>query len=207
MRWPWMTVSRHEEVVGTITRMYSERCEQQADIIVGLQDRERDIRAEHRAEIAYQRDDHERTIEWYRAEIVRITEQLVRIERRRSGLPEEPREPRTPQEPMPRILLEYCNRFGSASIKKFQRDAAYRRYHMGGETWEQIIDSIPELKNMIAEEARCGPIPAMGRTLPARMLSARHIPGSRSSMPNRYAIMDAETVRQCECGNPGASST
>ena len=61
----------------------------------------------------------------------------MRISRHDAGLTEEPRAPRPAPKPMPPALLEYLNRYGSPSVRKTARDAAFKRYQ-AGESWESI---------------------------------------------------------------------
>lgn len=73
-----------------------------------------------------------------RAEVDKLTDNLVRISRREAGLSETPRDPRPALKPMPPDLADYIRGFASSSVQKTMRDTAYRQ-HAAGKTWGEIV--------------------------------------------------------------------
>jgi hypothetical protein len=72
-----------------------------------------------------------------RGQVEKLQEHVIRMDRVEHGTSEVPREPRPAMEPMPKELLEYCNSYGDARIRKTMRDAAFKQ-HRQGVPWSQI---------------------------------------------------------------------
>jgi hypothetical protein len=82
-------------------------------------------------------DDMRADRDQWKALAEKLSDQLVRMERRERGMPEVPKE-RPKLEPMPDVLREYIAGFASPAVKKQMRDQCYRR-HGGGEPWTDIV--------------------------------------------------------------------
>lgn len=83
-------------------------------------------------------DDLRTERDWLRQKVDDLTAQLVRLERKREGLPEVPKE-RPKLEPMPVELRRYL--LGFASTGRQQIAEVFRR-HAAGESWDAIIAGI-----------------------------------------------------------------
>lgn len=84
-------------------------------------------------------DDLRAERDWLRAKVDDLTGQLVRLERKREGLPEVPKE-RPKMEPMPAELRRYLMGFKDSARQQIAE--AYRRHKEGSESWDSIIQSI-----------------------------------------------------------------
>jgi hypothetical protein len=67
----------------------------------------------------------------------KLLDHVKRVDRAEHGLAEVPREPRKKIESMPDDLAEHLNAFADPSIRRAQRNEAYKR-HLAGESWEAI---------------------------------------------------------------------
>src|SRR5690606_20434089 len=70
-----------------------------------------------------------------------LINQLTRIKRKEVGLPEVPRPPRERPKPMPRELIDYCNKFASENVRRAEMEALERR-HRDGESWDSIMADV-----------------------------------------------------------------
>lgn len=81
-------------------------------------------------------------VDWLRARVEYLEDQLVRLRRKEEGLPEVPREARK-VEPMPVELRRYIDGCGQPALKKAQMERAFQLYAKHG-SWEPVVAEITE---------------------------------------------------------------
>jgi hypothetical protein len=73
-------------------------------------------------------DDARAEVEWLRAKVDLLTDQLVRLERVSAGLRETPPEPKRPMEPIPADVQALCDAWGSDHSRRAAESKARRLY-------------------------------------------------------------------------------
>ena len=96
-----------------------------------------ELRRSHEERVA----DLRAEIRWLRDREAEMADQLVRIQRVRSGLRESGERPTQRMEPMPAELKKYIRSFANKAVQKQQSDVAFSRYR-AGEEWSEILQSL-----------------------------------------------------------------